>query len=194
MSDFIPAPYFRYFINDRIYLEAAFYFNSPQYTRRQVIDSTSDSSRIVGWQQDLQINAVELQKLYYTEIPLSVHFGLFNNFYVGAGLQWSGLWNGVAKQTVTMHPTNGIGSDTLYSSETIQLKSNKDAYAKIRKSDWRLLFEARYQWNRLTFGIRYQQGLSIYLPVLPDGSSGKDKNASLGIELKYDLWRKLRGK
>ena len=57
------------------------------------------------------------------------------------------LWNGVAKETVTMQPTNGIGSDTLYSSETIQLKSNKDAYTKIRRSDWRLLFEASYQWR-----------------------------------------------
>jgi len=194
LSDYIPAPYLRYFINDKIYLEAALYFNSPQFTRTQLIDSSSDSSRLIGWQQDLQINRIELQKLYYTEIPLSLHYRLFENFYIGAGIQFSQLWNGIARQTITMHPTNGLGSDTLYSSETVRLKSNNNAYSKIRKTDWRFSIEASYQWKKFTLGVHYQQGLSPYLSLLPDGSAGKAKNASLGIELQYDLWKQMRKK
>jgi hypothetical protein len=193
LSDYIPAPYLRYYIGNRIYLETALHFNQPQYTKSRLIDSTGDSSRIPGWQQDIEIHSITLKKLYYTGIPLTFHYRVFGSLYLGAGLQFFRRWGGVAQQSVIMHPTNGIGGDSVFSTKVIRLNSNGSAYDKIRKDDWRILFTADYNWRRFTLGLRYQQGLSPYITTGIDGRPpGRDKNSSLGLFLQVDLWRRSR--
>lgn len=193
LSDYVPAPYFRYFINDRIYLEGAFQFNSPQYTRSQTIDSTSDSI-FVSNQVDLRVKRLSLEKLYYSTIPLTFHYRLSGSLYIGAGIQYSRLWGGIAQQDTFLRPASisNTSSDSGISSTMVSIKNNAEVYAKFKKSDWRVLFEVSYTWRRFNLGIRYQQGLSPYLSVLPDGSKGKNRNNSLNLHLDYDIWQKRR--
>jgi hypothetical protein len=190
ISDYIPAPFFRLSVGNRFYLETALQINTPQYIHSQGIDTTGgDTSHIPGWQNHLQYNYITLKKLYYTDIPLSIHYRLFDQFFLGAGLQYSRLWGAVGQEDIILRPTNGIGSDTLYSSQMMGLKKNASkAYNKLARADWRLLLEADYHWRRLTLSARYEQGLSNYLLTLPGGTPGSSKNSSISLRLFYDLW------
>ncbi|MDR3714307.1 MAG: hypothetical protein P4L51_15930 [Puia sp.] len=192
LIDYIPAPFFRLSINNRIYLEGAFQWNSPQYTSSQLVDSSADSSTRANYQGYLEIQKVTLKKLYYTDIPLTIHYRAFGNLYLGAGLQYSRLWGGVAQENAHLQTSNVNGPtfDTLSTSGMIALKNNPRAYGKFRKEDWRFLLEADYAWRRFTLSLRYQQAFTPYLPALPDGSKGKDRNASLSLHFGYNIWER----
>ena len=198
LSDYVPAPYLRWYINDRLYVEGALNINSPQYTRSLAIDSTGDTtSAFIGTTTtgpQILVNKLTLKKLYYTEIQVSFNYRVYGNFYLGAGLQFSRLMNGIALHSASLEASNGLGPVTELSSGTVRLKDSADAYSKLRKTDWRVLFEASYSWKRLTLGLRYQQALSPYLPVLPDGARGKDRNVLFGCYFQYNIWQRSRRK
>jgi hypothetical protein len=117
LSDYIPSPYLRLYIGDRWYLQTNPHLLSAQYTPSQLIDSSGgDTSRIPGYPQYLQYNKVTLKKLYYTDIPLTINYRVFKGLYLGAGIQYSRLWQAAGEDRITLHPSNGFGSDTLFSS------------------------------------------------------------------------------
>jgi len=193
LSDYIPSPYLRLYMGDRWYLQITPHLLSAQYTPSQLIDSSGgDTSRIPGYPQYLQYNKVTLKKLYYTDIPLTINYRVFKGFYLGAGIQYSRLWQAAAEDRITLHPSNGFGNDTLFSSKTISLKNKDSAFSRLARSDWRLLLEADYVWRRFTFGLQYQLGLNTYLPMNPSGSKGTDKNSSFSIHIYYEIWNQRR--
>jgi hypothetical protein len=194
LLDYIPAPYFRFYLGDRIYLQGAVHFNSPQYTQSQLIDTSRlDSSRIAGYIGYHQKNELTLKKLFYTNIPISFHYRVFKGLYLGAGIQYSALWGAAGEEAIHLTPTNG-GADTIYSQKGIGLKNKDSVYSRLSKSEWRVLFEADYQWRRWTFGLRYEQALKAYMPVTNFGTKSSQRNASYGIHVYYDLWEKGRKK
>lgn len=189
LSDYLPGPYIQLHVNSRLSLQASIQINSPQYTRSQKIDSAGgDTSKIPGWQNYLEFRRVTLKKLYYTDFSLLLYYRIYGGLQLGAGLQLSRLRGGVAQQDLILHPSNGLGADTLYRTETISLKTNGDAYQKVAKDDWRLLLEARYNWRRFGLAVRYQQALRPFTPVLVGGVTGKDKNTAIGVYLFYDIF------
>jgi hypothetical protein len=194
-SDYIPAPYFRLHIGSRLYVQTAFHFNSPQYIRSQRVDSTARdtaNSAVTGYSYRTDLI---LKKLYYWDVPLSVHYRVFDGLSLGAGIQYSKLTGAIGQNKIILSPTNG-GKDSVFDQHLISLKSDsgRGSYKKLSGSDWRILFEADYQWRRWTLGLRYSRGLKTYWPVQIDGSPGKDKNTSFSIHLYYDLWESSRKK
>jgi hypothetical protein len=192
-SDYIPAPYFRLHIGSRLYVQTAFHFNSPQYVRSQRVDSTArdtTNSTVTGYSYQTDL---VLKKLYYWDVPLSVHYRVFDGLSLGAGIQYSKLTGAIGQNKIILSPTNG-GKDSIFDQHLISLKSDsgKGSYKKLSGSDWRILFEANYQWRRWTLGLRYERGLKAYWPVQLDGTAGKDKNSSLSMHLYYDLWQSGR--
>lgn len=148
------------------------------------IDSTADSSKIRGWQQDIQGTGVTLARLYYLEVPVSVHYRVFDGLWAGAGVQYGRLTGGRAWQDIVMYPTSGAGPNarpTDYSAGYISLKDNAHAYAKIRSTDWRAVFDVRYTWRRFTLGVDYQRGLTEY--------AKGNRNTSWGLSLGYAFTR-----
>jgi len=189
LADYIPSPYLRLYVGDRWYLQTTPHLLSAQYTPSQLIDSSGgDTSRIPGYPQYLQYNKITLKKLYYTDIPLTINYRLFKGLYLGAGIQYSRLWQAAGEDRITLRPSNGLGSDTLFSTKTIGLKNNDSAFNKLARSDWRLLLQADYIWRRFTFGLQYQRGLNTYLPTNPSGSKGTDRNSSFSIHVYYEIW------
>lgn len=188
LADYIPGVYAKVQPGDRMYLTAGLRVNSPQYTASSIVDRQADSSKLPGWQQDTQVTTVTLKKLYYVDVPLSVHYRLLSNLWLGAGAQYSRLYGGAADQTIMMYPTGPVRSNdpALFSDGYVALKDNGEAYAKIRKTDWRALLDASYGWRRWTLEMEYQWGLGSYM-VSP---AGKTRNTSLGLNLRYDLWRR----
>ncbi|WP_431211555.1 hypothetical protein ACQ86N_37920 [Puia sp. P3] len=193
LSDYIPSPYLRFRFGDRWYLQTAPRVNSAQYTRPQVIDSSGgDTTHIAGYPQYLEYSKITLKKLYYTDFPLTINYRVFKGLWLGAGIQYSRLWQAAGEDRITLRPSNGRGSDTLISSKTIGLKTNDSVYNRLSGSDWRLLLEANYTWRRFTLGLQYQRGLKTILPVNGAGVNGADKNSSFSLHVYYELWNQRR--
>jgi hypothetical protein len=193
LTDYIPSPYLRVRLGDRWYLQTAPRVNSAQYTRPQVIDSSGgDTTHLPGYPQYLEYNKITLKKLYYTDIPLTINYRVFKGLWLGAGIQYSRLWQAAGEDRITLRPSNGLGSDTLIGSKTIGLKTTDSVYRRLSGSDWRLLLEANYTWRRFTFGLQYQQGLKTFLPVNGMGAKGTDKNSSFSLHVYYELWNQRR--
>jgi hypothetical protein len=189
LTDHLPWAYARLYMGDRIYLQAGLHLYSPQYTRPQQIDSTGDSSRLVGYQGLMQDTIVTVNKLYYTDIPLTVYYRVAGRFYLGAGLQYSRLWGGNTTRRVVLHPTNGVDSTLILNTNlAIDLKNEPGASAHLNKSDWRILLDAAWSWKRLTLALRYQQALSSYTRE-GEGVS-KARNTALSLYASYDIWRR----
>ena len=192
--DYIPSPYFQYFISRKIGFQFGLQFNSPQYTESVSIYRTPPTFAITGG-SSVPDTVLIVKKLYYLSLPLTVYYSPLRNLYLGAGLQYSNLRNGVALQNNIIHYTGGgLGQpDTVTSSKLIVLKDYRPAYGNLKRTDWRALFEMNYYWKRITLGAQYQQGLGDYLYTPVDGSTGKDRNSSFNVYLRYNIWeRRIR--
>jgi hypothetical protein len=88
LSDYIPVPFIRWYISKKLYLQIEGQINTPQYTKQllakqEIINDTSRPGQIT------EDNSVYINKLFYFNIPLSINYSPFQNFYAGAGLQFS---------------------------------------------------------------------------------------------------------
>jgi hypothetical protein len=181
LPDHLPGAYLRLYMGDRAYVEAGLRIFSPQYTRLQRIDSTGDTTSVTPTLVVVTDSIVTLKKLYYTDIPLTIHYRVFAGLYLGGGVQYSRLWDGAAVQKI-----NTMGAFDL------DLKNQPATLAKLQRNDWRVLLDASYVWKRLTLGLRYQEGLGSYLRTAEQGS--KPHNSSLSLSLSYDIWRQQHNK
>lgn len=188
-ADYIPSPYFQYHISRKIAFQTALQLNNPQYTESVTIfRKAGDSS---GGVQYINDTTVTVRKLYYFNIPFLVYYSPLRNLSLGAGLQFSNLSNGIAFQNnVVHHVGTSTLNDTVTVTTVINLKENRPAYNNLRRTDWRALFEMNYYWKRITLGLQYQQALGNYLYTPVEGSSGRDRNSSFNIYLRYNLWER----
>jgi hypothetical protein len=195
LGDYLPSLYIDYYPTKDLFLEARLAYHSPQYTHTQVIDSSgSDSSHLPGWQNYRQSNSNTLKKLFYNDLGLSLHYRVYDHFWVSAGLQLSMLSGGAGYTQLVMHPTFPGGVDTAFPGNVFALKDSSSAYDKLKKIEWRGFVGLDYTWRRWALGLRYQQAFQSYLPILPNGSSNPYRNGSWEIHLRYDLWQRDRKK
>jgi hypothetical protein len=118
LSDYIPIPMVRYFINPKLYVQLEVQINTPQYTKKNVVISAPppDSIRNAITTTTIQTSA-SIQKLFYFNVPLSVHYEPFNNVNLGAGLQFSRLSNAIGSFDSTI--------STQGSPDTVNLKATR---------------------------------------------------------------------
>lgn len=203
--DYIPAPYFQFYPTPKIALQAAIQFNNPQYT--ESVNIYRKEGHVLPGGLYRQDTIIQVKKLYYFNIPLTVYYSPITNLYLGTGLQFSNLRSGLGLQNNVVHyipgsgangpsvgpantTANGILIDSVTGTTQIPLKENGPAYANMRKTDWRALFEVNYYWKRFTLGLQFQKALREYLYTPVDGSSGKDRNSSLNFYFRYNIWER----
>ena len=192
LPDHLPGVYVRMYMGDRVYIDAGLRLYSPQYSRLQQIDSTGDTASISNTQVTIKDTIVSIEKLYYTDIPLTIHYRVAGGLYLGAGLQYSRLWDAAAIQRFDSQASNGVGPVSVNGNFNLDLKYDPSALARLRRSDWRVLLDVTYRWQRLTLGLRYQQSLTSY--VRPGQGGSAPHNSALQLNLGYDLWRQRRKK
>ena len=193
LVDHLPGAYVRMYLGDRVYIDAGVRLYSPQYTRLQQIDSTGGPDTTYNpYQSTFKDTVVSLEKLYYTDIPLTVHYRVAAGLYVGGGLQYSRLWDGAAIQRFDSRPYIGSSDVTSSGNWNLDLKYDAGALARLRRSDWRVLLDVAYRWRRATLDLRYQQSLTSYVKPGQGGSS--PHNSALQLNLSYDIWRQRRKK
>ncbi|HYC28927.1 MAG TPA: hypothetical protein VEB42_08925, partial [Chitinophagaceae bacterium] len=154
ITDYLPAPYFQYHLNDKVFLQTEFHFQSPQYTQRLLL---SQSIQTLG--NSKHETSQHLEKLYYFNIPFNVYYSPARNFYIGGGLQYSSLLGGVA----TYEDKRSEGSNVVsYTAVTTRFKDDSAA-AVFRPSEWRYQFDASYYFNRFSLGMRYNQAMKDFI-------------------------------
>ena len=182
-------------MGDRVYIDAGVRLYSPQYSRLQQIDSTGGYDTVYTTnpiQTSIKDTVVSIEKLYYTDIPLTIHYRVAGGLYLGGGLQYSRLWDGAAVERFDSQASNRTGPVYSTGNWNLDLKYDPGALARLRRSDWRVLLDVAYRWKRLTLNLRYQQSLTSY--VRPGQGGSAPHNSALQLNLSYDLWRERRKK
>ena len=186
LGDYLPVPMVRYYFNRKLFIQLEAQFNAPQYTKKNLLvqqtvslDTTNPAVPVT------QQNSVYIKKLFYFNLPLSIHFSPFKDLYVGTGVQFSRLSNGVGLFGDNIN-TAGV-LDTV--SKVKSLRSDP-VYHALKTDEFRWLLDASYTYKHFIFGLRYNQALThfINVQISTTGQVVQSRNSSLQLYLRYILW------
>ncbi len=188
LTDYIPSVYLQYHFNDVVYAQAEINFISPQFTPQvQVFHATTDMPSQPGSSMERTVN---LEKLYYFNLPFTLHYSPVNNFYLSAGLRFSSFQSGLVSIREKQYVTAAGADHPTYVSTRVEKFRDDSIAARLSPNEWRWQAGAEYYWNRFTLGLSYNQSFKhlfadpASLPV-PDV---KLRNESLLLTLRYNLF------
>jgi hypothetical protein len=150
--DFLPSPYVQFHINDNVYLQTELNLSAPQHTPQIMVSQNGFSMAGSNLQR-----SVFVQKLYYFNWPVSLHYSPVNNLFLGTGIQFSSLQSGVS-----LTEDRDINTSRLVNNVVQKFKDDSTA-ARFKTNEWRWQTGADYYWNRFTLGMRYNQSFSNLL-------------------------------
>ncbi len=192
LLDYIPSPYLQFHLNNYVYVQTELNLITPQYTPQLLIyRNNSDITAQSGMSQQ---KSIYIQKMYYFNWPVSLHYSPISNLYFSGGLQFSSFQSGLAsieeKQYNTLagvdHPTNTY-------TNTLKFKDDSIA-AKIAPNEWRWQVGAEYYWNRFSVGLRYNQSFknAINTTVSSALPPTVSRNQSMFLFIRYNLFESRR--
>jgi len=184
LADYIPAVYLRMYRGDKWFIQSEFRYGAPQYTKEFLYQQKNDSA-VNGY----ITQSTSLKKTYYHQLPLTFNYFVSTDLAVGAGIIWNKFVSAISSQDITRHNIV-TGADSVISRGTILVTKTPDTSNVFTKSWFQALFEVQYRWNRFSLGARYAVGLQPYIKFeLQPGVPQQEKNSSLNIFLRYELWR-----
>jgi hypothetical protein len=215
LIDFLPSVYAQYHFNKKWYVESSFQFSSPQYISNHKLASVTKEINPNRKEE----NAVWLNKLYYLNLPVSLHYKVLPRLTVGSGIQYSYLRRSIFADETAVWEKEGANWRKSSSEKSIAVKSNAavkkekananrpggsttpvpltivdTAAQNLKSSDLRFLVDVNYNLKRLNMGISFQVGLNNYI----NSKSGnyvlpvKDRNQALRLYLRYDILDKRK--
>ena len=218
LFDFLPSVHLQYHLNRKLYLATEFQFVTPQYTPQL----TLFDKRIDINSYKFNRNSISLNKLYYLNIPVSIHYSPVKNVYIGGGIQYAALTRSVmTEEEATWQKSGGEWKQTS-SKKNTKVKSNPSQERKnhnanngqgqgqpgmpemptdsiagsFRNSDWRFLVDASYQYRKFSAGFRFNMGLNNYVNLEVTNGTGttsvKDRNKSFMLYLRYNIFDKRK--
>lgn len=179
LADYIPSVYFRFNHGNRWFLQTGFRYGAPQYNKEFVYDLKRDAS--------INTDTVKtLKKTYYHQLPLTFNYKLLPGLTIGAGLIWNKFSSAVVQEKI-LKPSVVPSQDTLLNAGIIKLKVPDSVFSK---SYLQATTELQYKWKRFSLGVNYSFGLQPYIRFsLPGGVQQKERNSSLQLFLRYELWK-----
>ncbi len=184
LSDYIPIPMVRYYFSKKLFVQLEAQFNTPQYTKSNltVANTIPDTGTVTV---RTVTSVVSLKKLFYFNLPLSVHYNFSDHFAFGAGLQFSRLTNAVGFFDNNVLTPGGPDSA---STETKSFKGDS-IYQRIKTDEFRFLVDFGYTWEHFIVGLRYNQALTKFVDIqIKPGQITQGRNSSLQLYLRYILW------
>lgn len=182
VSDYLPSPHLQYHLSRKTFLQTEAQLMSPQFIR-----STMLYYHVTPLSPNYYTtNAVYAKKLYYFNIPVSIHHSPFPGFYMGTGIQFSSMISGVALSEERKVSPSG----SMLVKESYTRFKNDSLSNMINGNEFRVLLDANYYFNRFTVGLRYNQALSNYISfrLAPGTPYSFDKNRALQFYMRYNLW------
>jgi hypothetical protein len=92
ITDYLPVPQLRYHFSHKLYVMAEAQFNAPQYTKQVMLEQFKSDTNFMGQRME---RSVFVKKLFYFNLPVSVHVSPIKNLGIGAGIQYSRLRHAV---------------------------------------------------------------------------------------------------
>ncbi len=191
LSDYIPSPYLQYHLNDYVYFQTELNFVSPQYTPQLLLFRNTNDAFVLGGSPALSLQkSIYVQKMYYFNWPVSLHYSPVKNLFFSGGIQFSSFQSGLAVVEEKKYET-ALGPDHSTSLNSRVLKFKDDSIAaKIAPNEWRWQVGAEYYINRFSVGLRYNQSFkkSINTIAAPGMSPTINRNESLLFFIRYNLF------
>ncbi|WEK36582.1 MAG: hypothetical protein P0Y53_03635 [Candidatus Pseudobacter hemicellulosilyticus] len=180
-SDYMPTPHVQYHFNHKTYMQTELQFLAPQYIRPVLLYQQKEN---MG--NATMMHSVLARKLYYFNLPVSVHHSPLPNFYLGTGLQFSTLLNCIA-----LYEDRKIQGPQDYLVREKYGALGKDSLSRrINQHEMRLLVDVNYYWQRFTVGLRYNQAFNNYANFRMSSFAPftYDKNKAVLFYLRYNIW------
>ena len=189
LSDYLPVPMIRYYLNRKTYLQVEAQLNTPQPTAKNLVISSPlpDTSSAGNISTKIESSAT-IQQLFYFNVPLSLHYNLWNNLDIGTGLQWSHLTNAIGEFDSTITQSNLSGGTNVTNAKDTKSFRGDTLYRRIKTNEFRFLADVNYTYKHFVLGLRYNQALSRFVNIqLPTGGTTQARNSSLQLYLRYIL-------
>ena len=186
LLDYIPSVYLRLYSDKKWFIQSEFRYGAPQYTRdiEFNLKKTTDSSGLT-----VTSDSRSVKKTFYHQLPLSFNYFVLPGLSAGIGITLNKFSSAVVQENVNILNTISQ-TDSIVSTGLV---TQKKADSNFVKTYIQALFEMQYQWKRFFTGARYSFGLQPYLEfTLPGGIQRKEKNSSLEIFIRYELWQSRR--
>jgi hypothetical protein len=182
LADYIPSVYFRMYKSDKWFLQTEFRYGAPQYNPEFLYSETTDTAGTFS-----NITSTKLKKTFYHQLPITFNYFVMKDWSIGGGFVWNKFTSAISEQDITQR-NNITQADSIISKGEVIKTDGADS--NFVKSYFQAVFETQYRWKRFSFGARYAFGLQPYIKfVLPGGAEQQERNKSLQIFLRYELWR-----
>ncbi|HSC36245.1 MAG TPA: hypothetical protein VLD19_00190 [Chitinophagaceae bacterium] len=159
LTDYLPSPYVQFHLNRNVYFQTEINLSSPQYVPQLCLYQRS-APYSPGGPNGMNEKSIYIQKLYYFNWPVSLHYSPVNNLYLSTGLQFSSFQSGLALiNERRFQSTGGPGTIDSFNSSLVKFKDDSIA-AQLRPNEWRWQLGAEYYWNRFTLGMRYNKAFT----------------------------------
>ncbi len=186
LADYIPSLYFRASKKDKWFLQFEFRYCAPQLNKELIYQQIIIPDSVANPRFTTTISKV-LKKTYYHQLPVTFNYNVFKNWSLGTGIQWNSFKTAIAEQQRSIYD-NLTQQDSLNFKQIVKVKN--DTANNFKKSYLQGIIETEYKWKRFSLGARYNFGLQPYLQfTLPGGKQQREKNSSLQIFLRYELWQ-----
>ncbi|MDB5253679.1 MAG: hypothetical protein JWP27_2848 [Flaviaesturariibacter sp.] len=181
MGDHIPSVYLRAQYK-RWFLQGEFRFGAPQlvdhfsYSRQTRYDTASS---------EVKVTSLQLKKLYYHQVPLSINYTILPNWSVGAGGIFSRFYRAVAEQEVESR--NVFSNAQTTATSRLLVPGFRDSFLYKTQVQW--LVQTDYRFGRLSLGLRYKRDVQPYIRYTkPDGAVVSRRGEALEAVLRFRLW------
>ena len=186
ISDYLPAPHFQYHLNEKSFLQSELQFVAPQFIQPVLLSQNIQVSSM-----QTKYTSIYAKKLYYFNMPFTAYYSPFKHFYLGTGFQFSSMLSGVAMNEEKLYTVSDSSITTNYTKFRNDSLSNK-----FDGSEFRILFDANYYWQKFNVGLRYNQALTNYISIRATPTSGlfQDRNKAIQFYLRYNFWEDKKKK
>jgi len=191
LADYIPSLFGRMYKNDKWFLQLEFRYGAPQSTKQFLYAQQSriDTS---GGVQFTTTTSNELRKTFYHQLPLTFNYFVTKDWSVGGGIVWNKFFSAISEETVH-RKNNSTQADSLLSKRILSTKDDSTSaftQSAFSKSYFQAILETHYRWKRFSIGAKYSFGLQPYIKfTLPGGTQQQERNQSLQVFLRYELWK-----
>jgi hypothetical protein len=182
-KDYIPVPFVRYYFLPKLFVQAEVRFHSPQYIPKDLLFQYQYSDSTYS-------GPVWIKKLFYFQVPVSVHYAPSPDWSIGLGLQYSHYGKGIV----------GTGDSSLISNYYSYIGPLSNfPMVFVQHNELRGLVSVDYTYRHWIIGMSYDHAFNKALSVrVPDPGATPQaavlqptnpfQNSSLQLFVRYILW------
>jgi hypothetical protein len=180
-KDYIPVPFVRYYFRPKLFLQAEVRIRAPQFTPK-------DAWFAYKYNDTNYLGSIFIKKLFYFQLPVTIHYAFSPDWSVGLGLQYSHYGKGI---------TATSDSGLIHFNFAGPLSDYPMVF--VRRDEFRGLVSVDYTYRHWIIGMSFDEAFTKALSVrVPDPVATPQatvlytpppvRNSSLQLYVRYILW------